>query len=131
MLVDDLNQLKGLMNRGLRTIVIGSGAIGLYTANEIVKRGNQVLVIESGGTSLGGFSPESFSSIGIQHNGIKNGRSRTLGGTTNLWGGQLAEFQPIDFTGRDWIPESEWPVLFNGFLSSHNAHEARQKSLYI
>jgi len=113
MLVDDLNQLKGLMKRGLRTIVIGSGAIGLYTANEIVKRGNQVLVIESGGTSLGGFSPESFSSIGIKHNGIKNGRSRTLGGTTNLWGGQLAEFQPIDFTGRDWIPESEWPVLFN------------------
>ena len=98
MLVEDLNQLKGLMKKGRRTIVIGSGAIGLYTANEMVKRGNQVLVIESGGTNLGGFPSASYSSIGMKHDGIKNGRSRTLGGTTNLWGGQLAEFQPIDFS---------------------------------
>ena len=113
MLVEDLNQLKGLLKKGGRTIVIGSGAIGLYTANELVKRGKHVLVIESGGTSLGGFPSTSYSSIGMKHDGIKNGRSRTLGGTTNLWGGQLAEFQPIDFSGRDWMPESAWPVLFN------------------
>ena len=113
MLLDNLNQFKGLTKKSCRTIVIGSGAIGLYTANEMVKRGKQVLVIESGGTSLGGFPTTSYSSIGKKHDGIKNGRSRSLGGTTNLWGGQLAEFQPIDFSGRDWMPESAWPVLFN------------------
>ena len=113
MLVEDLNQLKGFLKKGGRTIVIGSGAMGLYTANELVKRGKHVLVIESGGTILGGFPSTSYSSIGMKHDGIKNGRSRTLGGTTNLWGGQLAEFQPIDFSGRDWMPESAWPVLFN------------------
>ena len=97
MLVEDLKQIKSILKKSTRTIVIGSGAIGLYTANEMVKLGGEVLVIESGGIELGGFSPETFSSIGINHNGIKNGRSRTLGGTTNLWGGQLAEFQPVDF----------------------------------
>ena len=100
MLVEDLNQLKGLMKKDRRTIVIGSGAIGLYTANELVKRGKHVLVIESGGTNLGGFPSTSYSSIGMKHDGIKNGRSRTLGGTTNLWGGQLLNFNQLIFQGE-------------------------------
>ena len=49
---------------------------------------------------LDNFSPQSYTSIGRAHNGIRIGRSRSLGGTTNLWGGQLAEFQPVDFAGR-------------------------------
>jgi choline dehydrogenase-like flavoprotein len=50
--------------------------------------------------------------VGRKHEGLDLGRSRCLGGTTNLWGGQLVEFQPIDFDGRDWLPDSKWPVAY-------------------
>jgi choline dehydrogenase-like flavoprotein len=93
-------------------VVIGSGAIGMYAASELVKRGLRVLVVESGGVHLGNFAPESYDSVGFPHGGIKVARSRSLGGTTNLWGGQLVEFQPVDFAGRDWLPGSAWPVKY-------------------
>ncbi|HET6142068.1 MAG TPA: GMC oxidoreductase [Candidatus Acidoferrales bacterium] len=94
------------------TIIIGSGAVGLYAGSELAKRGRRVLVIESGGAHLGGFAVESHASVGVPHDGISVGRSRSLGGTTNLWGGQLVEFQPVDFNGRDWLPGSAWPVKY-------------------
>jgi choline dehydrogenase-like flavoprotein len=94
-------------------VIIGSGAIGLYAASELAKRGKRVLVVESGGAHLGGFTQESYSSIGMPHDGISVARSRSLGGTTNLWGGQLVEFQPADFNGREWLPNSTWPVKYD------------------
>lgn len=109
MLLKDVSQLKSPPGQP-RTVIIGSGAVGLYAASELAKRGRHVVVIEAGQRHLGNFSPDSFASIGNPHSGIKLGRSRSLGGTTNLWGGQLVEFQPIDFDGRDWIPASRWPI---------------------
>jgi choline dehydrogenase-like flavoprotein len=96
-----------------RVIVIGAGAVGLYAASQLAARGRNVLVIESGDTHLGSFADDSYTSVGRAHSGIKLGRSRTLGGTTNLWGGQLVEFQPIDFDGRDWLPGSRWPIRYD------------------
>jgi choline dehydrogenase-like flavoprotein len=95
-----------------RTVIIGGGTVGLYAAIELSKRGDNVLVVESGGEGLNGFDPHSYSSIGLPHDGIRMGRSRSLGGTSNLWGGQLVEFQAIDFDGRDWLPRSKWPVSY-------------------
>ncbi len=96
-----------------RVIVIGAGAVGLYAATQLATRGRDVLVIEAGHAHLGSFAAESYTAIGRPHSGIRLGRSRTLGGTTNLWGGQLVEFQPIDFAGRDWLPGSRWPVTYD------------------
>ena len=96
-----------------RVIVVGAGAVGLYAASQLAARGREVLVIEAGDTHLGNFSADSYTSVGRAHSGAKLGRSRGLGGTTNLWGGQLVEFQPIDFNGRDWLPGSRWPVSYD------------------
>jgi choline dehydrogenase-like flavoprotein len=112
MLINNIEQLNNRTGNSSRFVVIGSGAVGLYTANELVKRGHRAVVVESGGTALGGFPAETFQSVGAKHEGIGISRSRTLGGTTNLWGGQLVEFQPVDFHGRDWMPGSKWPVAF-------------------
>jgi len=108
----DVSQLNSSAAGGPVTVVIGSGAIGLYAASELVKRGQRVLVLESGGVHLGSFSSQSYDSVGLPHDGIKVARSRSLGGTTNLWGGQMVEFQPVDFAGRDWLPGSAWPVNY-------------------
>ncbi len=112
MLVKDTSELKLRSTSGPRTVIIGSGAVGLYIANELSKLGIEVVVIEAGGVNLNSFAPETYTSIGVKHEGICIGRSKSLGGTTNLWGGQLAEFQPVDFAGRDWMPGSEWPVSY-------------------
>jgi choline dehydrogenase-like flavoprotein len=111
MLFSDTNQLGNHASQS-RVVVIGSGAVGLYAAVSLAARGRNVVVIEAGGSNLGSFDAESFSSVGRHHEGIHIGRGRCLGGTTNLWGGQLAEFQPIDFNGRDWLPRSKWPVSY-------------------
>ena len=57
MLLTDIAQLKSSGAGEQVAVVIGSGAIGLYAASELAKRGRRVLVVESGGVHLGGFSP--------------------------------------------------------------------------
>jgi choline dehydrogenase-like flavoprotein len=112
MLISDTRELVAAGYNGQGIVIAGAGAVGLHLANELVKRGQTVVVIESGEKTLGGFSPESFHSVGRSHEGIRLGRSRSLGGTSNLWGGQLVEFQPVDFGGRAWLPGSAWPVSY-------------------
>lgn len=115
MLLTDIAQLKPARpgQSGGRTVIVGSGAVGLYAACELLKRGRDVVVVESGGTQLGNFDPESLRLVGLPNEQVKMGRSRTLGGTTNLWGGQLVEFMPVDINGRDWMPDSKWPVTYD------------------
>jgi choline dehydrogenase-like flavoprotein len=96
-----------------RVVVLGAGAVGLYAASQLAARGRDVVVIEAGDTHLGNFAEGTYTSVGRAHTGIKLGRSRSMGGTTNLWGGQLVEFQPIDFEGRAWLPGSKWPVRYD------------------
>jgi choline dehydrogenase-like flavoprotein len=111
-LFSDASGLTSAASTPSRVVVIGSGAVGLYAASALADRGRHVVVVEAGDSNLGSFSAESYSSVGRHHEGIRLARSRCLGGTTNLWGGQLAEFQPIDFNGRDWLPHSQWPVSY-------------------
>jgi len=113
MLLTHIAELMRDGQGGPRTVVIGAGAVGLYLASELVKRGQDVVVVESGGAILDSFHPSSYRSVGHKHEGIRIGRSRSLGGTSNLWGGQLAEFQPVDFVGRSWMPGSGWPLSYD------------------
>ncbi len=113
MILPNVAALKDHAPTSKRIAIIGSGAVGLYAASELAKRGVQAVVIEAGGPFLGGFAPDSYASVGAKTDGLKLGRSRSLGGTTNLWGGQLVEFQPIDFDGRAWLPNSKWPIGYS------------------
>jgi choline dehydrogenase-like flavoprotein len=107
------------LNSYSRIVIIGGGTVGLYAAHELIRRGKEVLVIESGSESLGNFDTDTYDSIGKTHEGIRIGRSKSLGGTSNLWGGQLVEFQPVDFLGREWLPDSKWPVTYEEVAAYH------------
>ena len=93
-------------------VLIGAGAVGMHMAVLLARGERQVVVLEAGDESLDSFPEETFEVIGRKHEGIRIGRSVALGGTSNLWGGQLVEFMPIDFKGRDWLPDSGWPIEY-------------------
>ncbi|MFO0999963.1 MAG: GMC family oxidoreductase [Planctomycetaceae bacterium] len=94
-------------------IVIGAGAVGVHLAVQLARAGRQVVLFESGTRVISNFPSSTYEVVGRKHDGITIGRSVALGGTTNLWGGQLVEFMPIDFEGRDWLPESRWPLPYS------------------
>ena len=112
MFLKHANDLDGSTSAAGRVVVIGSGAVGMYTATELARRGRDVVLLEAGGLALGRFDPASYRCIGRAHEGVESGRSRTLGGTTNLWGGQLSEFDAIDLGTRAVHPEG-WPIAFS------------------
>ena len=112
MIIESLPKSGNPDSQRYPTVIIGGGTVGLYAAVELSKRGQKVLVVEAGGKELDSFDPATFSVAGFPHEGIRIGRSRSLGGTSNLWGGQLVEFQPVDIDGRDWLPESKWPIRY-------------------
>lgn len=84
----------------------------MHLAVQVARRGRQVVLLESGNRVLDHFPTETFAVVGRKHQGIGIGRSVALGGTSNLWGGQLVEFMPIDLDGRDWLPGSRWPIRY-------------------
>lgn len=94
-------------------LVVGAGAVGLTLAVHLARAGKRVLLLEAGDIAPSPTSQavfESATSIGRTLKGLHEARSRALGGTTNLWGGQLAKFDSIVFEGRDWLPDSVWPI---------------------
>ncbi len=94
-------------------VIIGGGTVGLYLAALLTEKGVRVKVVESGNSILSSFTNDSFRSIGRPHQGVSSGRARALGGTSNLWGGQLVEFQPIDFGSRASPAMSGWPISYS------------------
>lgn len=112
MLYSNLKQFAGRKNEPDCIVVIGAGAVGIHLAVQLARAGQDVIVLESGDETLSNFSSDSYSVIGRKHEGIRLGRSVALGGTTNLWGGQLVEFNPLDIDGREWLSESKWPVSY-------------------
>ncbi len=111
-----------------RVVVVGSGAVGLYTATELARRGRDVVVVEAGGLALGRFDPGVVPLRRAASRRHRGGRSRTLGGTTNLWGGQLAEFDAIDLGAA---PRASGGVARSRSPSSRASTGATYESLGI
>jgi choline dehydrogenase-like flavoprotein len=107
------NSITGSVTTDL--CIIGSGAAGISMAREFVGTGVNVLVLEAGGSSFEQKSQEPYQSqiAGLAHEGIHSGRARVLGGTTTLWAGQALPLFDIDFSRRDWISNSGWPITRN------------------
>lgn len=92
-----------------KVVIIGGGTIGLAMAVKLAKAQIPVFVIEAGGrvpdTSRNG---QTAASRGKPHNGVMLGRAFGLGGTSALWGGQLAEFESADLVGDG----CDWPLSY-------------------
>lgn len=111
-------------------VVVGSGAAGLALALRLADEGERVILLESGGDveDNEAFHERAELNAGVvagQHfEGLEQGRSRVLGGTTSLWHGQCMRLHDIDMRRRPWIPHSGWPFSLSD-LNDHYADAER------
>lgn len=112
-MIIDLRQIASENPESGETLIIGSGAVGLTMAITLARAGRQVVVLEAGSHGVETWSQDFFKNARWrerQLQGLHLGRYRALGGTTNFWGGQLLEFDPIVFERRAWVADAAWPV---------------------
>ena len=102
--------------------VVGAGPAGLALAAEFCDRGFDVCLLESGGFEYEEATQSlAHTEVDEREDLYPNAYwcySRMLGGTANQWciyiDGQIhvryKPLDPIDFTKRDWVPFSGWPI---------------------
>jgi hypothetical protein len=52
------------------------------------------------------------------------GRKRAVGGTTIAWGGQSLPFRRVDFSKREWVSNSGWPITFDDLSAYYSPANA-------
>jgi choline dehydrogenase-like flavoprotein len=102
------------MSKIFDVCVIGSGPAGLASALTLAKSGLHVALIESGGDNSAGVAAQSLSEARIDtpqsHAPMSHAVRRGLGGTSALWGGRCVPLDSNDFTVREYVPHSGWPL---------------------
>lgn len=93
-------------------VIVGAGAAGLALAAEFLNTRWRVIVLESGLHGPDSIADElnQLDSIGLRHDGWREGRTRAFGGTTRAWGGQLVPMRESELAEREWVPGSGWPL---------------------
>ncbi len=120
--MDANKNLKEVDGTGFDVTIVGAGAAGIMLAILLGRRGKRVLMIESGHFTL---DPDRQNlnrleqSAKLMTDVIWN-HKRAIGGTTLEWGGQSLPFSPSDFSKRDWIDHSGWPISYETISSYYN-----------
>lgn len=102
--------------------VIGAGPAGIVAALELAGQERSVCLVDSGTQRF----DSSIQALGdaarfneTTHAPMSIATRRQVGGATNIWGGRVVPFDPIDFEGRDYVPESEWPIQYADIANYH------------
>ena len=92
--------------------IAGAGAAGISLALQFLGSKLSVTLLEGGGEGPSEWSKKLYSGTcekPLSAGYLTGSRLRFLGGTTNHWLGACLSLDPIDFTARDWMPDSGWP----------------------
>jgi choline dehydrogenase-like flavoprotein len=95
--------------------VIGAGPVGISLALELVRLGRSVLLLESGATGLTTAAQhlaDAHIAVPKYHVPMNIAVQRSLGGTSNLWGGRCVPMDAMDFESRPAVPGAVWPITF-------------------
>ncbi len=105
-----------LRNRRFAVCVVGSGIVGSCLAIDLASRGLSVLILESGlgkhDRKLQSLSDAIIASPQYHHP-MSLAVSRSLGGTSALWGGRCVPLDEIDFVKRSFVSNSGWPITYD------------------
>lgn len=96
------------LHRSASVVIVGAGPAGMTLARELGKAG-PVLLVESGGLTVNRdvLALHDGDCIGIPY-ALTETRARQFGGSSALWNGYCAQFDPHDFAHRAWVPQSGW-----------------------
>jgi len=92
-------------------VIVGAGTVGLYLAEALASSRPKadIVIVEAGpSVPITARNIHDSVSVGKAHEGTHLGRASGLGGTSSLWGGQLAEFGRQDLER----PGSAWPISY-------------------
>ena len=92
--------------------VVGSGPAGIAIADRLRDSPLSVILLEAGGLKYSLPSQRLYSGaiVGDPYYRIDGCRWRMFGGSSNRWGGWCRPLDPVDYTRRDWLPLSGWPI---------------------
>ncbi len=92
--------------------VVGAGVAGVTIARELSGGSQNVCLVESGGLQHDTETQALYkgSNTGYPYYDLDVLRLRYFGGSGNHWGGVCRPLDEIDFSYRDWIPDSGWPI---------------------
>lgn len=119
-MIIDGNQLADETQRHYDICIVGSGPAGITLARQLAGPNCRVCVLEAGEDKYtessqafyqGDITAESYDDLDVA-------RLRLFGGTSGHWAGYCSTLDPIDFSERDWIPNSGWPITLTD-LSQH------------
>lgn len=96
--------------------ILGAGAAGVTLAHSLRDTTHSIAVFESGAITTeaptqalyAGTYSGNIPSVNASY--LSGSRIRMFGGSTNLWGGYCRPLDPLDFTEREWVPDSGWPI---------------------
>jgi choline dehydrogenase-like flavoprotein len=95
--------------------VVGAGPAGIVLALELANSGYKVALIESGGLHFSA----AIQNLGAAnyldpqfHASMSECTRRQVGGTSIIWGGRCLPYDPVDFDRREYIGNSDWPILY-------------------
>src|SRR5215213_3536153 len=122
----DLNTLEAAGELEGEVCVIGSGVAGLTATRRLLKLGHSVILLESGGLDYERAVADlnAGENVGQAYYDLEEARLRFFGGTTAIWGGRIAELDPVDLVRRDWVPNSGWPIPWADLNSYYPAARA-------
>jgi choline dehydrogenase-like flavoprotein len=109
--IDARNLPNGTLLEG-DLCIIGAGAAGIAIAREWIGGSRSVLLLEGGGLQYDAAMQDLYRGeiVGLPYFPLEAARLHFFGGTTNHWAGFCSTFDTIDFTTRDWVPHSGWPI---------------------
>src|SRR4051812_13164262 len=92
--------------------IVGAGAAGITMALQWINSPLKVLLLEGGGFDREPAMQDLYRGqiVGQPYYPLDAARLHFFGGTTGHWAGWCANYDPIDFETRDWVPHSGWPI---------------------